>query len=575
MSDYTSSVIIPDNTDFDLGLVENLRQMTAFYNPETYLTLDLGSGILARNVVDYVNRTVNGGLVGSFTDIYYNRFWATPQTIDISTIPVNTGVDVQVWNAFFTDKTFTGITHFGNTAGVILPGVTLSGIIPALETQSFGIFVTNNVASYVNGGFTVNFASGETVTVYITGTRLNVFPHEADWSNTKVSEYYSYLTDIKTFDSGKEQRTKRRKFPRRGFSFESLTLKNSDLNDAALAQKHMLNLLNRGYGKNFLVPIWQDCARLNAEASIGATSLNLDNLSGKDFEAGKFVMLHRAYDDYEVFKVDTIVGNTLNLAGTLTKKWLKGSKVLPCNLAILAQDEVGYTKDKSPYMSRFNFSWSILVEENKNLSKRNIPYSSSLMYRGYTVHIPKHDWAFEINGKVTMRQRILDFQSGIFITDPAWSRTKEGWSYSLSGDRELLKDMLAFYNYCCGAWKAFYIPTQTRDFQKVALGTAGDNQIKVKFAGIAQAFTITGKPFDIYVSTNNRCLHVINVIDNQDGTETLVLDAPLDFTINSSLCGFISSLKLVRFEDDTFDISWETDTICNITLNVIEVFDGD
>lgn len=131
-----------------------------------------------------------------------------------------------------------------------------------------------------------------------------------------------------------------------------------------------------------------------------------------------------------------------------------------------------------------------------------------------------------------------------------------------------------WYETVLGACEPFWLPSYRRDF--VPLDTVGDAD--VSFDIVDRGYTDLEFPDpnrnSIVVVRADGGLtkrQIIDAVNNEDGTETLTMNASLGFEFTQGRANGICYLMYCRLTDDLVQMDWWTHDIASVTLSITEV----
>lgn len=513
-----------------------------------------------------------GFTTSSHLDAYYNRIWLLPEALDFTGIPIGTPLSFSIWNAYTVGKTFN--TYF--------PSAELSAISFVLQTalpynalKLIGYTATNTSANpnFFTGTTLFDFTDAEDVTLTIQGQAFESFIYNKNWT-TNISEYYSYLTDIKTFTSGKEQRIRRRKNPRRGLSFKINPVDSGNEKDAARLGKTIENHLTFIYGKKTLVPEWQDQVFLTANLPLNSASVSGD-FSNKDYQVGNYIVIFNNPYDYDILKLSTVSTSTLGFSTNTPRAKAAGSRIAPLRSSIFGEDSVSNTKEAG-FLMDIEPKFSILAE-SLDTSLRNVTFTPDSTYRGKDVVVLDNNFTESQNIQYTQQSRILDFEHTIFSPDRSWLKDKQITSFNVQlQNRSQFTKFLSFFNRVCGNWKSFWLINKKCELELTDTVADTSTGIWIKDVGITKFRPPLSIPLHIYAIDYSNNIYVRQVITSSYDTnqrEFLLLNESFGITTTPTTFKAFGFLNLVRLLNDDLEINWETDSIATTTLSCIEVFD--
>lgn len=306
-----------------------------------------GSGVVAVE-----SQAIVGAQEPMFGGELFEKVLVIPRTKDVGFLLSAVVWDVEVWNTHrLESKALTSINIAGAGGLQISGGINAPGSFgpgqSSIYTATLGTDGDATIATVATWNFTVETGADMTVT----GTRITVFSPEIDWSDG-FTETIEFKTDVMTATSGQEQRVQLRTKPRYGAAFRVVTLEAKD--SAAMDA-----LLFGWQGRMFGVPWWPDASMLTAQATPGATSLQVDTTGRASFEAGGLVMLWADQHAWEALGVLTVASGSVALSSQVTGTWPAGTIVVPMRRGRMA--DVVDVEDPVNWASIFQVSFECEV----------------------------------------------------------------------------------------------------------------------------------------------------------------------------------------------------------------------
>lgn len=282
----------------------------------------------------------------------FGKVLVIPRSKDVGFLLSSVVWDVEVWNTdMLASKALTNITISGagglQVSGGLGSAANFGPGQASIYTATLGTDGDATIATVATWNFT-----GETgADMTVTGTRITVFSPEIDWSDG-FTETIEFKTDVMTATSGQEQRVQLRTKPRYGAAFRVVTMEAKD--SAAMDA-----LLFGWQGRMFGVPWWPDASMLTAQATPGATSLQVDTTGRASFEAGGLVMLWADQHAWEALGVLTVASGSVALSSQVAGTWPVGTIVVPMRRGRMA--DVVDVEDPVNWASIFQVSFECEV----------------------------------------------------------------------------------------------------------------------------------------------------------------------------------------------------------------------
>lgn len=567
-SDYQ---IINDDDAFLNLSIDTRSKSFAFDGSEAQILTEwvITSGVSATDI-DFDEVTRNAVKWDTYSDIFYNRIWVIPPSIDLTGAPSNFSTTVSVWNSYFVQKTMTGVTPTNIT------GVNFSPTVPhtfkPLEIQNYNFALNSSAPASINGNYQFIFSDAEDPYLLVSGVLSVTMPFFHDWNDVCV-ERIAYSTDITESKSGKEQRRRLRKYPRRQIEYKTLIADGSDEKRNALQRVLFHNTMLFGRNKTWLAPIVQDATFLTENVNSGATTINV-NTQYYDYAVDGYVLLYKSFDYYEVVRIDSLTSSSITLVAPTVKDFLAGTKICPMRQAIFSEETS--SGEVIVYQAEdHTLSWDILVQDSADQKKT--VYVPAYIYKGFDVWTQTSDFSDSNAMEIYNPQRRLDAGYGLFDIDSRYKVTKERTDIKvLLKSKQEISVFMGFLDYRVGKLKAMWVPTFSNDFQIAQDGNSADTTIKVVSTGYSLFVNQADVRKDImFVKTDGTRLfrRIEGSIDNGDGTETISVDSSLGFDFTANDFSYICFLRLVRQDSDVTEISYITTDYAQSGLKVVDVFE--
>jgi len=577
MATYTgyaqSTNLVTNFDDSFLNLSINTRSESFAFDGEEGQILPewvITTGVSATNI-DFDEVTRSGIKWGTYSDIFYNRIWVIPSSIDLTGAPTNFSTSVSVWNSYFTQKTMTGVVPTN------ISGINFSPTTPhtfkALEIQTYNLALTSAAPASINGNYQFIFSDAEDPYLLISGVLSVTFPYFHDWDSGEVVETISYLTDIIETKSGKEQRISLREFPRRQFQYKTLLANSNDYELNALKRIEFHNQLMFGKSKTWLSPIVQDYRYIGYDVPSGTSTITVNTLYHDYYDNG-YVLLYNAYNDYEVVRIDSITDTSITLVAPTTKDFYKHSTICPMRQAVFS-NESSSGKIIVYEVEDHEVSWDILAQDY--VTRRVTTYGPTNIYKGYDVYIKDSNFDADNSMEVYNAQRRLDKNVGLFKIDSRFELSKERTDLNLLlRTKQEISEFLGFLDYRSGRLRPMWYPTFSEDIQIAQAGTSGDTTLKIKNINYSLFIRQASVRRDIMFAKNDGTYlfrRIEGSVDNGDGTETLTIDSSLGFDFSNSDFKFICFIRFCRLDSDTVDLNYSTTDSASTSIKIIDVFE--
>lgn len=562
------STLIINDDDSTLNISPNLRSYTFDYSlagklvPNFLKTTGATKPIIAIPAVSKA-----GKYLSSYTDVFYNRIWVIPTSINLDGVPQLYSTSVTIWNSYFTSKTLSSVTPT-NLSGINITGQT-SGTYNPLEYKSYNIALTSSVGAFVDGYYTFTFSNAEDPQLPIAGSLSLAFPYRHNWNSDWV-ETYSLKTGLIESHNGKEQVYRLTANPRRSFNMEVLLADKKGVPESNVFRSKFYNSMAYGKAKSWVVPIWSDVCVLDYDLVNGATTINVDT-DNSDFKVGGYVYLYKSHEEYEIVTVQSMSSTSLTLTVPIQNNWSTGTYIVPAVQARLQDDSIkGSILNYG--IESYNLIWAVNIKENETINK--IGSYTSTTYDGYTVFLWKHNFTEDPSVEIYSPNRLIDFEIGDFILDPRYNftRVRTTYNYLLKNKAEI-STAIGFFRQVNGKQKPFWVPTYANEIQLTGSGSSSSNIITIQNIGYSTFINQNPNHRDIILyKTDGTYIirRITNSYVNIDGTESLVLNQTVGFDWTSATFREGHFLKRMRLDQDSLEVNYITNTSATISFVMVD-----
>lgn len=570
----TSAFLVPNENDSTLNISPNVRSRA--FGFDATVTRILGESLISASVsattIDLVPVTRSGVFTTTYTDLFYNRIWIIPASIDLTGAPTTYSTTITVWNSYFVQKHMTAVTPTN------IFGITFAPTVPktfnALEAHDYTLSLTSSVPASVNGNYQFIFSDAEDPYLLLSGVLSVVYPYFHDWADNDPVERISYLTNVIESKNGKEQRIRLRKTPRRQLEYRTLLADSNDYKRNSIMRALYHNQMMFGASKSWLVPVDFDAIYLTADLALGSSTINV-NTPYYDYCDNGYVLLHNKFDDYEVVRIDTVSPTSISLIAPTTKNWTKGNTIVPLRSCVLGNETnsgniiVYEVEDQT-------VTWDVLV--NDNLQPKITEYEPQYMYKGYDVYTKKSNFVDNNSMELYNAQRRLDYDTGIFKIDSRFTYVKERTSLKLTlRSKQEISEFLGFLDYRAGKLRSMWILTNAYDIQLTQSGNSSADTFIIKDIGYSLYIKQAPVRRDIaFVKKDGTILfrRITGSSSGSNGTETISIDQPIGFDFVPDDFEYICFLRFVRLDSDSTDINYSiTSTAASVDLRLVGVFE--
>lgn len=536
--------------------VEHYFDPLGLISEESEVSSVLG-GVLSKAPSSALKRGHTGGVVPTFSLDYYNRIHVTPVSINFGSVLNEITTNVEIWNAFFEDSTWTGQTTIGFD-GLGLDPADIPDGSPIVFGPLRNAIV--DLTAYLEGPGVISaqlqflITGREVPVVTIVGRRSKLFPFVTSWDRNPV-EKFEWKTNIVATEEGIESRYRLRKWPRRSFQF--------GLAGAGSSARDLRVSLQTSQDSSYELPLWMYSAELTEVAIAGTTTLFVDT-DDSDFYPGEKALLYVSPEIFESVDVGEVFSNRLEIINTtLQRTWQPGTQVCPIRSSRF-DDVIQFTAPVG------NVSRAIINLDALN-SEKNFDDVGLQSYLGIPVLTSSPNWE---NDRSFSYGRLIDTVDNQIHPKKWYVESQRYWEeqdfYWFLNGREAVKKFKAMVQMLAGRQNTIWLPSWQEDFALAEDYAYGSSTITVKgdFATKHLAANIVN-PTHVRLLTLDGTMHFSRLLDakanvvfsyNEDLTiDGWAADIPKNWVENFCL------MSLVRLTSDVVEIEWLTPQMAKAT----------
>lgn len=488
----------------------------------------------------------------TFNDWYY-RIHVVPTAITLGNLSGDTTRSILVWNAFFDAVEMTNLQLTGGD-GIVLAGPDAPYTLGPLKALTYAVEISASGPSVIDAEITWTI-DGVDYVVPITGRRSVVWPFPPQWKSAYM-ETLSWSTTVQRAWSGKEQRMRIAKHPRRQISFTFWTRDDG--------MRLLDNLLFGWAGRFYSLPLWHEESRLQVTAVVGGNTLAVDTTM-MSIDVGSSVVLYKDELTYEVVEVLAFDAAHITTKGVLANTWYTGVKVIPCVPGIPGM--LSNTTRVLPQV--VSAPMSFMVDPASVLMRMDyVP--APITYQGDEAYYEETDWGDPL--AVPYEANRQDIDSGIGTLQvrrkgeyPFLQRSFR-WVCRNKSKADLLRQ---FFVRRAGRFKPVWMPSGTEDFVLSQAIDPVNPSIVVRKTEYGSMVAMQKIRRDIVlIMRDGRRLprRITDVADS--ATETvLTLDQGFGEAISPSQVKRISFLGLYRLSDDSVTFNWQTNYVATVEVD--------
>ena len=416
--------------------------------------------------------------------------------------------------------------------------------------------------------------------------------------STKITEKYSFNTDIITSYDGHEQRLKTRQYPRRLVSY--------DYDAMAPEEAQWLRAqLRMRQSDTVYVPMWHRPVRL-ASNFYGGKFLYIDQ---RDFFG-----LYGA-EAVEIFHYDDVMGaKDINVQKKIAEyDYTSSSITLKTNLdrQLNRFNTWIYPLVKCNTQPTDNFNYvfsngaSVVMNFEDVLYDSGIPLPTEVVlgydyenitqfnrfklpekYLDKDVLLNNPQWDIDDTSILSITKNVerVDNTSGIFKYDLKNSMSYDSHKFIfLLRNRVMIDNIIKFFKNHAGMYKSFWCPSWVNDFNVIRDIVSGTNEILVSLSTLHMYYINNNRKKRIVIFTNDWESYIYEIsgysqfIEQSTGIRygKVSLSSSIEKGIPLSNLRMISYFNLVRFDSDELQIDYESDEVATVNVVVKEVDDLD
>lgn len=511
-----------------------------------------------------------GNKSSSYYDLFYERIWIIPETLDFNGIAVASNVPVTIWNSYSSTKTLTTVS---SSLTGISHDLTLSKVFTAFESKQVNFQYSDSAPISLEGVITFTFSDAEDPMLMVTGSRAEVFLYNHNWE-TAITERYSYLTNIIESDDGSEQGILLRNYPSRTMDYEFLSANTQSIAEIARQRAKLENFLSHAQDSTIALPIFSDKLLLESQLAIGSSSIVFSkNPQLYDYYVNGNLIIYDSYDNYEIIKISSINSTTIGLTSNTTKLWNVGAKIAPIRQALLSEETISGI-EHTQFLENYSISFTIKSEDTVN-NPRFAAYSPTYTYKSYPVYFPDHNYIDDKSIELYKHLGKMGTDYGIFRNESRLNTNRKKIGIKLiKNTRQDLCNFFGFFAALKGRLNYLWIAEKNKSFQLAENYNAGQNNITIYDIGYYKYIKQNNAKRYLVFYRSNGSIYFNKIIDsmnNGNGTETLYLESTFNFNFTPADFPDISYLTLCRSDSDSLEISYSTQDSVDIAHSFIQL----
>ena len=490
---------------------------------------------------------VYGAIEPGFGADYYNRVHIVPDSLNVGNLLSTQTRPVEVWNAHRSTKLLSGISQSGTDGMTLIEPYAAPTTFGVFESRTYTLQVGTAGSPVIDAAYVFAFP-GEQVRLSVMGRRVLVWPFIPQTTHRESLEWKTDV--IKSFST--EQRLALRSEARQAFSYTYMLTPEEFSKAKAISSQWA----HRVYG----VPVWSELSHVGP-LPMGTTFLPVDTTVA-DYRENDVVIIWESSSKELAVEITTVQPGSVTLKLPLTVDFTN-AYVAPLRFA-RAYSGIDYTRaGNDVVVSKATFS----VTQNKHLGA-SIGYPQ---HRGKDVVTDRTIVVGDVTERISRTIDVFDNGSGPVEVDITsnWVDHHQVLTFSTKNRVERWRARKWLHS-LQGKQKAFWLPSWNRDLEVTADFNSTSSGLVVKAINYPVLYGV--KDIMIQLKSGTRIFkRVLSGTANNDGTETLSLDATIGVTATVNDIDMVCFISHVRLDSDTVELNHEYNGQISVSISVVEV----
>ena len=518
------------------------------------------TGSAARKVGGYESTfnptpTSNGNRrTRSFYDIFYERIHFDPAALNLGQLLNAQTRNINVWNAFFENRTLTDVAQLDTDGLELSYGGTPQTWRP-LQEKTFRLSVSTDGPPSIRAFYT--FTWDNSVTVYrVIGERIVVFAFAPDLAEDFTERLTFYGTIFAAY-SGKEQRMALTDHPRISYEFKIQVVDNE--------RQRFESLMWGWQSRVFAVPVWNSFTYTSEPVAPGAFVVRVQSTAYREFKPEGLAIIAAGPALFEAVEILEVHPDYLLLKKPTAFGWTRRVQVMPVRTMRMAK-EISYT---GPVANFKDVRLQFTADSQEVLQSVAWPW----IYDGAPVLVASPDMTPGISGSYTRNIEVTDgeYSLPVILDKSGIGTPHQIWSYVFTSfaEAQQFKSLLQSLRGACGE---FWVSTWSPDITLASDIDVDSFSFYAEEAYHSVMYTNRKGRDRIAISLRDgtvfyrKIISVTNAVDSLPGAEHFILDEGIPRGIRKRDVACISYLTRSRFENENFEIKWQMQDWA--TLNV-------
>ena len=502
------------------------------------------------------------------TDSWYEIVHVFPLRVDAGNVLTTVTTDVEVYNAF-RDASVSWSSLVQNAgAGINVTGTTPPPTVsmPPSSGVPLTLEITPNGPAIINGSLDFVFTGLYTISVFITGSRLVLFPFAPE---SPLRERLRFLTNILESEDGGEQRIALRGFPRQEFVMDLVREEGAELT-------RFDNTVFDWQARVFGFPLWYEQTLTTADSTSGATTVSVSSTAYADYRVGGLAAVYISETEFDVLEVTAFDATSVTFDSPTTMDYPAGTVVMPVRTCRMTPQVTGARARVGSGSRRV-----VMRCTDNDVGDAFADATPFATYEGSVLLDDPN--AVDGNLRESIDRRFLeqDASTGTFDVETPWSQPKRGSAKGFRPkSRRALWETRRLLHFLRGRQVSFWMPTFYKDLVPVEIVLGGSTNLVIEAAGFAQ-FVQTTRPnrsvIRLETVSGSEQIRVIRATGSlTQGRESVTVTSAWDAgNIDPSDIARITFFERVRLASDDIDIVHINNAgQADISAPVIAVFDS-
>lgn len=268
-----------------------------------------------------------GDCIELFDQFWFDHLHILPQRFTLGNVLSTSVNDYEIYNGFQVTKEVNAINDLGFDGIVVSLGPTTPPFdVLARQSEFFELTVSTVGPPQIDASKEYVFTSGESLFLFITGTRVVVFPLPP---SNPIVETYAYLSSVHTGLDGTEQRAQLRDVPRLSYEFPYRQVEQI----MAFSENQFYEWM----GRLWAMPQWVDFTPSTSIVQAPDVTIPVVSTADRDFRAlpGDLGVIYDTHLNFEAFEITAVNPTSLDLSAPILGTFPAGSAVMPIRFAFL------------------------------------------------------------------------------------------------------------------------------------------------------------------------------------------------------------------------------------------------